>query len=101
MAPPLCVDLDGTLIRGDTLWESVMQAGRHPKVLLKAVWTLRKGKAALKQFLATEGPIDPALLVYRSDLLDYLRQARRSGRRIVLATATHPDVAQRMSVQFD
>ena len=50
---PLCVDLDGTLIRTDILWESVIQLWRSPAVALRALLTLiRDGKAAFKAVLA-------------------------------------------------
>ena len=45
---PLVVDLDGSLVRGDTLLECFVVALRHPIKLARAVVALRRGKAALK-----------------------------------------------------
>ncbi len=88
-AAPLYVDLDGTLTRSDTLWESFAQALRRRPVntaLLTPV-VLAKGRPALKQWLAARGPVDAALLPYSEDVLALIRAARSDGRRVVLATA--------------
>lgn len=94
---PLCVDLDGTLILSDVLWESVIQIWRKPLNALRAIWALRLGKAAMKQVLAEAIPIDPSTLPYRKDLLSYLQAQHASGRRLVLVTATHNLIAQRVA----
>jgi len=86
--PVLCVDLDGTLIRGNLLWECVLVLLKsHPSVVfLLPLWLLR-GRAYLKQRLAARIYFDPARLPYRSQVLDLLRQEKASGRRLVLVTA--------------
>src|SRR5512134_1277472 len=60
---PLCVDLDGTLLRTDTLLESILQLVRHAPVnaLRVIAWRLR-GKAALKAEVARRVELDPASL---------------------------------------
>ena len=51
--PVLFVDLDGTLIRTDLLWESLMLAvKRQPRVLGQVPGWLRRGMAFFKQVLA-------------------------------------------------
>lgn len=95
---PLCVDLDDTLIRTDILWESVVQLWRRPLVALSALSALLlRGKAGLKTFLAAEIPIDPVTLPYRDDVLDFVKSQRANGRSVILATATHRIVAQRIA----
>ena len=92
---PLCVDLDGTLIRSDTLHEAVMQLARHrPLALLSLPRWLMGGKAALKRELAERVDIGAAGLPYRAPVLDLIAQARAQGRRVVLATAAPEKVAQ-------
>lgn len=88
-AVPLCVDLDGTLIRTDLLWESLFAfAGHHPgKLLLVFAWLLR-GKAHLKRNLAESVDLDVAYLPYNVPFLDWLTDQRAAGRRLVLATAS-------------
>ena len=94
---PLCVDLDGTLILSDVLWESIVQLWNKPATALRALWALRRGKAALKSVLAEEVAIDPAALPYREDLLDFLRAQHDAGRHLVLVTATHRIAAERVA----
>lgn len=94
---PLCVDLDGTLILSDVLWESVIQLWGKPSTAIRAAWALRRGKAALKGVLADEISIDPATLPYRGDLLEFLRSQHAAGRHLVLVTATHLNIAKRVA----
>jgi len=94
-AIPLCVDLDGTLIRSDVLWESLLQlVRRRPLSLLRLPLWLRQGRAALKAALARRVTIDASALPYNEELLDRLKQARAAGRPIWLATASHLIPAQ-------
>jgi len=86
---PLCVDLDGTLLRSDLLWESLVLLARRPWSLLGLpVWLLR-GRAFLKERLASSVSVDAAALPYNDELLEHLRRERTAGRRLVLATASH------------
>lgn len=88
--PPLCVDLDGTLIEGDTLEISIRHlARRSPWVLLVLPFVLLKGRPALKAFVASRYVPDPASFVWRTEVLDFLREEKSRGRRLVLATAAH------------
>ncbi len=86
---PLVVDLDGTLIKTDLLLESVCSLLRQEPLALFAlpIWLL-KGRAHLKREIAQRVQLDPALLPYRTELVDYLRTAHDQGRSIILATAS-------------
>ena len=93
--PPLVVDLDQTLIRTDILWESVTQLWRRPGIGLRALAALViRGKAEFKTVLAEHIRIEPELLPYREDVLDFVRAQRQVGRKVILATATHRSFAQ-------
>ena len=93
--PVLCVDLDGTLIRGDVLWECVLVLLKtRPFMLLLLPFWLLSGRAALKHQLAVRVHIDPARLPYRQQVLDLLRQEKRDGRRIALVTAADRELAE-------
>ena len=84
----LVVDLDGTLVHGDLLFEGLsVLAARNPLYLLLAVLWLFRGRAALKKEVAERAPLDPSLLPYNQPLLAYLNQERQQGRKIALATA--------------
>jgi phosphoserine phosphatase len=91
---PLCVDLDGTLIRSDMLWESTVRLLRRNPLWLPALllWWLR-GRACLKAQIARRVTVDAAMLPYQEDLLDFLRAEARAGRRLVLATASDEALA--------
>lgn len=92
------MDLDGTLIRTDILWESITQLWRSPVVALQAVLALLShGKAAFKMALAESTVIDPATLPYREEVLEFVKSQRGAGRNVILATATHRIVAQRIA----
>lgn len=88
-APPLVVDLDGTLIRTDLLHESALQLARSRplQALLLPVW-LAQGKAAMKRRIAERTALDASTLPYDGALLDWLRSERARGRRLVLCTAS-------------
>src|SRR5262249_54160094 len=71
----VCVDLDGTLITGDLLWEAFAALlKRDPGRALRTLLALRHGKAAFKRAVAIQSDIDPAMLSYREDLLAHLRE---------------------------
>lgn len=79
-ALPLCVDLDGTLLRTDALLEGgagLMLSGQGLRSMVRQRPTSR---AALKQSLARLVRLDPALLPYNNELLSYLRSERAAGR---------------------
>ena len=85
---PLCVDLDGTLIKTDLLWESLARLLRQNplRFLSILVWWTR-GRAYLKQELARRVSIDPATLPYNQPFLAFLREQKNAGRKLILATA--------------
>lgn len=101
-AIPLCVDLDGTLIRSDLLWESLLQlARRRPLALLSLPLRLLRGRAALKEALARLTTIDAATLPYNDTLLARLRREKAAGRRIWLATASHAIPAHAIAAHLE
>jgi 4-hydroxybenzoate polyprenyltransferase len=94
----LCVDLDGTLVKSDTLHDSALAVARHhPATLLNLPGWLLQGKAALKRHLAATVQLDVAHLPYNRQLLQYLEQQHATGRPIYLATAADADTAHRVA----
>lgn len=92
---PLCVDMDGTLLRTDTLHEAAfaaLQAG--PAALLRLLRGLGAGKAALKAAAAALWRFDPATLPYSPAVLAHIEAERATGRRIILCTAAHRTIAE-------
>ena len=91
---PLCVDLDGTLVRTDTLLECLLAIVRtNPFYLFRLLLTLFSGKAWFKQEVARVAALSPDSLPYHDDLLEYLRTESRRGRRILLATGADRSIA--------
>jgi 4-hydroxybenzoate polyprenyltransferase/phosphoserine phosphatase len=98
---PLVVDLDGTLTPTDTLSESLIAlVKRSPASLVQIPFRLLNGRADFKEWVASRAGISPERLPYREALLAYLRDEKRKGRRIVLATAAHRSIAERVSAHF-
>ena len=98
---PLVVDLDGSLVKTDTLVESLVAATAHPLKLLRALLALRRGKAALKAALAELAALDPALLPYDAELLEFLRAEQKAGRPLILATAADRRIAVAVAQHLD
>jgi 4-hydroxybenzoate polyprenyltransferase/phosphoserine phosphatase len=95
---PLVVDLDGTLLKTDLLFESASRfILTYPFRIFRLLIWLLKGKAILKSKLANYYQIDPACLPYNSDLVSWLSAQKNEGRTIVLATASHRDLAQKIA----
>ncbi|MFI4969430.1 MAG: UbiA family prenyltransferase [Lysobacterales bacterium] len=85
---PLCVDLDGTLIRTDLLIESTFALLRHnPLYLFRLPLWLLRGRAHLKREIARRVRIDVAALPYDPRVLEWLR-GEAGARPHVLCTAS-------------
>jgi 4-hydroxybenzoate polyprenyltransferase/phosphoserine phosphatase len=98
-APVICADVDGTILATDLLYESFLYVlKRHPLTLFRAPWWLLKGRAHLKEKLAerAEG-LSVDLLPLNEGVVDYLRQAAGEGQRIVLASASHRSMVERVA----
>lgn len=98
---PLCVDLDGTLIRTDLLVESVFALLKRNilYMLLLPLWLL-KGKAYLKQQIADRVDLDVTLLPYHAAFLEYLKEEQTKGRRLILATASNNKHAEAVALHL-
>jgi 4-hydroxybenzoate polyprenyltransferase/phosphoserine phosphatase len=103
MAPPstlvpLCVDLDGTLVKSDTLLDSILVLLRtHPFKALALPAQALRGKAAFKRFVTDSVELDVQHLPYNRTLLQYLREERASGRTLYLATGADERLALRIA----
>jgi 4-hydroxybenzoate polyprenyltransferase/phosphoserine phosphatase len=95
---PLYVDLDGTLVKSDTLVDSLLALIRtKPAQLLKLPGRLLRGKAAFKAFFSEAISLDVTHLPYNRKLLQYLQKERAAGREIYLATGADARLAQRVA----
>jgi FMN phosphatase YigB (HAD superfamily) len=92
---PLCVDLDGTLIKTDVLWESLARLlKQNPLWLFAVLFWLTRGRAAMKKEIAARMELDPANLPYHTALLEFLKAEHAKGRKLILATAADMRLAQ-------
>jgi 4-hydroxybenzoate polyprenyltransferase/phosphoserine phosphatase len=97
----LCVDLDGTLVKSDTLIDSVLAIARqHPMMLLQIPGWIAKGKASFKRHVTAAVELDVEHLPYNRPLLEYLRVQHGEGRAIYLATAADKTLAERVAVHL-
>ncbi len=96
--PPLCVDLDGTLVKSDTLVDSIMLLVRQqPASPLHWLGWLRKGRAGFKREVTNRAVVEVEHLPYNGPLLAYLREERARGRHIYLATAADRAFAEQVA----
>lgn len=87
---PLVVDVDGTLIKTDLLFEAALQmVARHPFQLWRVLVWLTRGKTALKAGLAGFGDPGIANLPLREEAVEAIRAAQSARRRVYLASASH------------
>ncbi|HZD78351.1 MAG TPA: UbiA family prenyltransferase, partial [Acidobacteriaceae bacterium] len=95
---PLCVDLDGTLVKSDTLVDSLLLLLRtRPLEALKTpLWALR-GKANLKREVTARVTLNVEHLPYNRPLLEYLMAQRGEGRKLYLATGADSGLADRIA----
>lgn len=93
-ATPLCVDLDGTLLKTDSTWEAVALLMKHKPahIFLLPLWRT-KGKAYLKDKLIESVAMDVKNLPFNEPLVEFLRAEHATGRKIILVTGAAHAVA--------
>jgi 4-hydroxybenzoate polyprenyltransferase len=94
----LGVDMDGTLLATDALWESmlILLKKKPIMVLCFPMWLL-KGKAFFKRQVAHQVELNPALLPYRNEVLSFLRVEKQSGKELVLTSASDEHIVKRVA----
>ncbi len=92
------MDLDGTLVKSDTLVDSLLVLARtRPFRVLGLPGRLLKGKAAFKAYVTGQVLLDVDHLPYNRKLLQFLLEERGKGRAIYLATGADVRLAQRVA----
>jgi 4-hydroxybenzoate polyprenyltransferase/phosphoserine phosphatase len=87
---PLIVDVDGTLVRGDLLWEGLLQlCVQRPSRIPGLVPALLRGKAAFKGYVARESPLPLDVMPLDPAMLELIQQVQAEGRPVVLASGAH------------
>jgi len=98
---PLCVDLDGTLVRSDMLIESgLMLIRQQPATVFKLPGWLLGGKANLKHQIASRVDFSNATIPYNEEVVEFVREAR-GERQTVLVTGSDQRIADLVAEQTD
>ncbi len=98
----LVVDLDGTLLRSDilyeTFWSSIAHDWRSPFLASMALF---KGRAALKRYLALSARLEITTLPYDADVIAYIKAWKADGGRTALVTASDQTIAQAIAEHLE
>ena len=87
---PLVVDVDGTLLRGDLLYEFALALLKaQPLEAVKIPLWLIRGRSQLKAQIADRVTIDADLLPLDATVLAFIRREKERGRRMFLASASN------------
>ena len=97
----LCTDLDGTILIGDSFWESFLAlVGVHPWYVFFIPFWLLRGKAALKHEISRRVQLNVSTLPVREELIEFLRQQKQAGRKLILATGADAKIASAVAEHF-
>jgi hypothetical protein len=95
IGPTLYVDLDGTLIQGDTLKISLCWLARNrPWALGLPILCLWQGRVPFKRRIANCWIPEAHRLPYNPEVIEFLSHIRSQGRSLVLATAADMRIAR-------
>jgi len=98
---PLCVDLDGSLIRTDILQETLfLSIRKKPWILFLLPFWFLKGISYVKYRTSQIAEPDITLLPVWTDVLNFVNEEKAKGRKIVLATAAAESTANKVAEQF-
>jgi len=98
----ICVDLDGTLIVSDTLWELFLRMLKHcPWILIALPFWLLGGIANLKVNLSKRFAKYINKLPFNDEFLTYLKEAKANGDKLYLATACEESLAKKIVEPLD
>ena len=91
---PIVVDLDGTLLLTDTLFESLVKIfHKHPSEVLNLPFWLAQGKANLKKNLSEKIALNPETLPFNKELLEWRKKNKTLGHQLILCTAADKKIA--------
>ncbi len=98
----LVVDLDGTLIKSDMLFETFWSAFSNDySVPLRSLYLLTKGKAYLKSFLYSKSTINIKSLPYNQKVIDFINSHRGNGGQVALVTGSDQRLAFKIADHLD
>ena len=98
---PLLVDLDGSVLKTDTTFESLLLFFRnHPLLFfLPFIWILR-GRNVMKRELTKRTNLNIDSLPLRAEVVQYLNLQHKLNRKIILCTGSWVSTAQEISTKL-
>ncbi len=96
----LVVDMDGTLLRTDVLFESLAALLKQPWSLFVVMVSLLRGRPAMKAAMARHADLDVEQLPANAALVEWLHRQRDAGRRLALYSASNKDIVDRVAKRF-
>ncbi len=95
---PLVVDIDGTFLKTDMLFEGFWLAmGKHPLETIKTAFKYVGDRARLKSEITRLAEINVALLPVNPDIVEYVEQARQNGREVIFASASNKALVDKLA----
>ncbi len=99
---PLVLDIDGTFLRTDILFESFWSAlGKDPIRALKVSFLTLKQPARLKAELAEIADLRTDLLPVEPEVVELAEKAKSKGREVILASASHKPLVEQLARDHD
>jgi len=97
----LCVDLDGTLVKTNTLFEAFLIAiKKNPFRIGSLLLASFQGKAHVKHLIGAYTSNEQFQWLYNNEFLAFLRAEHSKGRKLVLATASDFAIAQKVALEL-
>lgn len=99
---PLVLDVDGTLLRTDLLYESFWSAlGKDPIETLRVCATNLGNRARLKEALAKKAQLRLDLMPVNDDILALANDAKEDGREVILASASDSTLVEELADTYE
>src|SRR5581483_9340777 len=97
---PLCVDLDGTLLKTDVLFEGIVQLAKERpwKLVFVPFWFVR-GQAYVKHRVTELVELDTTHLPFTTPFLEFLQAEHARGRELILTTAADEHIARHIAAR--
>lgn len=98
---PLCVDLDGTLVTTNTLFETAVGAlKKNPFFIIPLLGAMSVSKAEAKHVIGRQFFINASPVPYNTTFLNWITEQHANGRRLILATASDHNIAIQISQEL-
>ncbi|MDA1169242.1 MAG: UbiA family prenyltransferase [bacterium] len=98
---PLCVDLDGTLIKTNTLFEAFLVAiKRNPLRFISLFFATFRGKTYTKHIIGQYAKHESFVWLYNNEFLTYIQTEHAKGRILILATASDIAIANKVASEL-